>query len=86
MNTSIAASVILLLAVSPLEARAADAIAPAPVVSSPATPARADTVPARHHRSTVHDVHGQRFDVPRSLLRDRDTLINGLPPQPAQFD
>ncbi len=60
------------------------------IAATPAIAVATATPPAivhvtRHH-STVHDVHGQRFDVPNSLLRNRDTLINGLPPQPSQFD
>jgi hypothetical protein len=85
MNKIITASAILFLAALPWEAHAADAPASVPPISHLGAPAPTAAV-ARHHRSTVHDVHGQRFDVPRRLMRNRDTLINGLPPQPAQFD
>ena len=86
MIKEFAASAILFLAVAPFNAHAADAATAAPPTSHLSASAPAAVNPARHHRSTVHDVHGQRFDVPNSLMRNRDTLINGLPPQPAQFD
>ena len=36
--------------------------------------------------STVHDWNGQRYDVPDNLLRSPGVLINGLNPQPVEFD
>ena len=36
--------------------------------------------------STVHYLDGQRYDVPSNLLRAPGVLINGLSPQPVQFD
>ncbi len=35
---------------------------------------------------TVHDMDGQRFDVPPELLRPDGALINGLAPQAAKFE
>lgn len=36
--------------------------------------------------SAVHNWQGVRYDVPDALLRAPGVLINGLPPQPQQFD
>ena len=80
MNKSILAFALLLAAV-PVGALAAGPATPATGAATPAT-----ATPVHHFRSRVHDVHGQRFDVPNSLMRNRDTMINGLAPQPAQFD
>ena len=80
MNKLILATTAILIAAAPAAALAdaGGAAVTKPAVTQP--------VPATMHRSRVHDVHGQRFDVPNSLMRDRTTLINGLPPQPQQFD
>ncbi len=60
-----------------------------------AAPARSVTV-ARVHgtfqpappagASTVHDLGGQRFDVPPDLLQANGLLINGLAPEAAEFE
>ena len=86
MNKTITASVILILAAVPLAAHAADPTVATSAISHVGAAAPAVAVPMPRHHSSVHDVHGQRFDAPNSLMRNRDTLINGLPPQPAQFD
>jgi hypothetical protein len=44
------------------------------------------TAPASLATSSVHDWNGERYDVPSDLLRAPGVLINGLPPEPAQFD
>ena len=36
--------------------------------------------------STIHDWNGQRYDVPNDMLRSPGVLINGLSPQPVQFE
>ena len=82
MNRITASFATFFLAVSPIATHAARSSTPAIAVAT-VTPAA--IVRVTHHRSKAYDVHGQRF-VPTSLLRNRDTLINGLPPQPAQFE
>ena len=83
MNRIIIATAAALTGVAPATAFAAPAPLPATdgAVTTPTT-----HVAAHHLHSTVHFSHGQRFDVPNRLLRNRNTLINGLPPQPQQFD
>ena len=83
MNKFITAAAVLIIGAAPAAAFAAPTTLA--VLDVSATPP-VKTAVIHHARSTVHDWHGQRFDVPNSLLRDRTTLINGLPPQPQQFD
>ena len=83
MNKIFAAATAILVGAAPIAAFAAPAALP--VTNRFAT---APVMPVVVHplRSTVHYADGERFDVPNSLLRNRDTLINGLPPEPLQFD
>lgn len=60
---------------------------PAAALAAPAPHnAAAETIYVTPVDTSVHDRNGQRFDVPSSLLRPDGRLINGLPPQPQQFD
>lgn len=83
MTKPIIVAITLLVGAAPAAALAAPA-ALSTVSAQTATPVT--TIVVRHARSTVHYANGERFDVPNSLLRNRDTLINGLPPEPLQFD
>ena len=83
-RANIAAVAAVLVGVAPMAAFAAPA--PLPISNEGATAPVTQVVVQPRLRSTVHFADGQRFDVPNSLLRNPDTLINGLPPQPQQFD
>ena len=87
MNKPIIAAVALLIGIAPPAALAASAArSTVNADQAMATPTAIATVAIHHSRSTVHHANGERFDVPNSLLRNRDTLINGLPPEPSQFE
>ncbi len=83
MNRVFFAATAVFVGFAPIVAFAAPAALP--VTNGPAI---TSVTPVVVHplRSTVHYANGERFDVPTSLLRNRDTLINGLPPEPLQFD
>ena len=78
-STSIATAVVAVLAAG---------AAPATQVETPESVTAHDTVrsPVDADGSSVHDWDGQRYDVPNDLLRSPHVLINGLSPQPAQFE
>ena len=83
MNKPLLAAFALLVGLAPLAALAAPTTA---MVGGATMNARVAPVAVHRTRSTVHHANGQRFDVPNSLLRNRDTLINGLAPASMQFD
>ena len=70
----------LLMGIAPISSYAAS---PTPTVGDVRAVTPLHVVP---QGLVVHYLDGQRFDVPDGLLRDRSTLLNGLPPQPLQFD
>lgn len=84
-QTFLAAAIVLAAAPALAAPVVAAAAVAAPVL---ATPALAVPNPAvqRQHRGIAHHRHGVRFDAPNRLLRAPGTLINGLPPEPAEFD
>lgn len=83
MNKPLLAAFALLVGTAPLAALAAPM---ATVVDGATAAATVQTIAVHRSRSTVHHASGQRFDVPNSLLRNRDTLINGLAPASMQFN
>ena len=79
-KTFLTAVASLLLVMAELgTAYAAPAGRPVVTVSTVGVP-----IPARADYSAVHHIGGVAFVVPSDLLQAPDTLINGLPPEPAE--
>lgn len=81
----------VLLAASPVSAFAAtgrEALAPSSVeqITVARSGAASNAAAASRIVSTVHNEDGVRYDVPAELLARPGVLINGLGPQPQQFD